>query len=988
MSKMNTINAKKIVAALLAASTAFSVFGATVTFEDASSAEAWSGWNCVDEKTGIVSNPYKCGNTSDNCFCISSSGWGMQGYRCEEDLSKKYVAVDVYTTEECVVKCCSKASDQDLYLDAVKSKWTTLYFDFTSYNASKSAMLYIGPSSSASGTIYIDNVRYVTDKSDAVSCSEALVSEVCKNIADYTYGTLAVGGGGFVPGIIASGNTKIARTDVGGAYKWRASDCSWQPITNFISEANKGLYSIEAVAIDPSNEQNIYLLGGCQYLSSQKTAVMFSKDGGKTFTTSDVSSLIYVHGNGDGRNCGERIAVDPNNSNIVYCGGRVRTPLIKSEDGGANWTAVSSFPSVYKNSVKWPSWEAATYATTSDENGVTAVVFDGSSKSGGKTQRIFVGVSELNTSNVYVSEDGGSSWSAVGALPTNYIPCRMKMDPAGNLLIAYSDKKAYGSNGAIYRYNPTTKKAENISPATGFAFGDVAVSPKDANKLVVSTNSTWVSQNWDNGSKANGDIFWTSTDGGKNWRKLQDNFTITNNGVSWIPGYAIHWCGTVCFDPQDDNKVSFGSGNGIFTCNNIWCDKTPTFYFDVNGLEETVALDLVSVPGGDVLSVIGDYTGFIHKDIHSFAQIHDPAPGTTGGINYYSKDTKVMMRVANTGFYYTTSGYNGWKKMSASTTYSYTNPYYSGAAAQAANEGKCAITKKNGTYRYFVIPGPGESGIFYSDNNGSSWTKISGTDNATHIQVDPENDAYVYAGGKGYFYASSDYGTTFTSSSMSNNDYGRIAVVSGVEGLVYAPCGGNGLMVSTDYGKTFTKVSNVGACEAVGVGAGNEFAYSIYIYGKANDCELGIYRSDDKGATWQRLSTDQQLFGGPGNGAFLIGDWNNYGRFYMSTLGLGIVYGEPTAMAEPSTWNCFVDNSECKITSTAEVKAGNETQVFPNPFFESFTIQGEGDYRVMNSLGQLIEAGTLNGSAELGQGWVSGIYFVSVNGSVQKVIKE
>ena len=32
--------------------------------------------------------------------------------------------------------------------------------------------------------------------------------------------------------------------------------------------------------------------------------------------------------------------------------------------------------------------------------------------------------------------------------------------------------------------------------------------------------------------------------------------------------------------------------------------------------------------------------------------------------------------------------------------------------------------------------------------------------------------------------------------------------------------------------------------------------------------------------------------GGPGNGYFVVGDMNKYGRVYMSTVGLGIVYGD------------------------------------------------------------------------------------------------
>ena len=940
------------------------------------------GWGSTAEN---VENPHSCGNTSKRCCKITSSDWGLQGFWCEKDLSKYIVAVDVFTTMDLQLKVYAGAPDKDIYLDCQKGKWTTVYADYTSAGASGSGNLYFGPAA-ATGTVYLDNIRFVTDKSDAVSCSETMVSDACKKSIKYSYGTLAIGGGGFVPGIIASGNTKIARTDVGGAYKWNASDCSWSPLTNFISDTDKGLYSIDGAAIDPSNEDNIYLLGGCQYFSAQKSAVLVSKDGGKSFTTVDVSNLIYVHGNGDGRNCGERIAVDPNNSNIVYCGGRVNNPLIYSEDGGMSWKVVSSFPKVYTNSTNWPSWENKKFATTPDENGTTAIVFDKSTKSGNKTQRIFVGISRTSADNVYVSEDGGSSWSAVSGLPTNFIPCKMKLDPDGNLLIAYSDAKAYGKNGAIYRYNPTTKKATDISPATGCAFGDVVVSSKDANKLVACTNSTWVSQKWDNGTNANGDIYWTSTDGGKSWKSLQNRMILTNNNVTWIPGYAIHWS-TMCMDPNDDAKVSVGSGNGIFTCNNIWCEGTPTFYFDVNGLEETVALDMVSIPNGDLLSVIGDYTGFIHKNIHEFAPIHDPAPGTTGGINYYSKDPNVMMRVANSSFFYTTTGHNGWKSMSK-TSATYTNPYYP-SEVLISHEGKCAITKKGNTYRFFNIPVPGSGGLFYSDNNGSSWTKLTGMDKATHVQVDPQNDAYVYISGENLFAYSSDYGETYTTTNLSNNGFGRITIVPGKEGLIYAPCGSNGLKVTSDHGKSFKSIEGVSYCEAVGVGKGKTGDYVIYIYGIANDCSLGIYSSEDLGATWYRINDDAHQYGGPGNGQFIVGDWNVYGRFYMSTIGLGIIYGELASDATPTSWKCFEDNTECKKEETNVYDATEETVfLYPNPFDSEVTIHGEGDYTIRDILGKNIETGFINDVKKIGKEWKSGVYILNLNGKTHKIIKK
>jgi xyloglucan-specific exo-beta-1,4-glucanase len=87
----------------------------------------------------------------------------------------------------------------------------------------------------------------------------------------------------------------------------------------------------------------------------------------------------------------------------------------------------------------------------------------------------------------------------------------------------------------------------------------------------------------------------------------------------------------------------------------------------------------------------------------------------------------------------------------------------------------------------------------------------------------------------------------------------------------------------------------VSQCNAVGFGkaaSGASFP-TVFIWGKVGTGVVGIYRSIDAGATWLRINDDQHQFGGPGNGQFIVGDLNVSGRVYMSTAGLGIVYGEP-----------------------------------------------------------------------------------------------
>ena len=88
------------------------------------------------------------------------------------------------------------------------------------------------------------------------------------------------------------------------------------------------------------------------------------------------------------------------------------------------------------------------------------------------------------------------------------------------------------------------------------------------------------------------------------------------------------------------------------------------------------------------------------------------------------------------------------------------------------------------------------------------------------------------------------------------------------------------------------------------------------MYGKpqASDPE-GLYRSTDGGDSWVCINTDK-LYGGTGNGNFLVGDMNEFGTVYMSTVGCGIIYGKLSS-GQPST------NPTTKPTASSKTVYGD-----------------------------------------------------------------
>jgi hypothetical protein len=243
----------------------------------------------------------------------------------------------------------------------------------------------------------------------------------------YKWRGVAFGGGGFVSAVIPSRTEKnlfFARTDVGGLFRWNEADASWVQLAGFVSDSQTGFLGVESVALDPRVPGRVYALVGIDYFNGGKTAILRSTNNGDSFTVTEVTSQFKAHGNGMGRQNGERLAVDPNSSNVLFCGTR-RNGLFKSTDSGATWNQVGSFPAT----------------TTANDNGISLVLFDQSSSTPGTvTRRIYAGVSRLGQANFYVSTDAGATWNEVAGAPsTSQMPQRAVLAPNGALFVTFAD---------------------------------------------------------------------------------------------------------------------------------------------------------------------------------------------------------------------------------------------------------------------------------------------------------------------------------------------------------------------------------------------------------------------------------------------------------------------------------------------------------------------------------------------------------------------
>jgi len=754
----------------------------------------------------------------------------------------------------------------------------------------------------------------------------------------YNWGSLPVGGAGFVTGIITSPqeeNLIYARTDVGGAYRWVEETKSWKPITDWLPETMSSYMGVESMAIDPQEPNKLYMYCGTSYWNGGRSAILYSDNYGETFVEKAiVTNQFPAHGNDNGRQSGERLAVDPNKGNILLCGSRTRG-LWKSTNSGATWTRIAN-------------------TTFPNDRKVAFVQFiPNSSTEGNATHEIYVGLQYKGGNNLFVSTDGGDSWQAVEGQETTYMTHRCLLSN-GKLYITYADSEGPGTSGkgAVKKYDLATKTWTDISPSN-LSFGEVSVDPTNPDNLVVTSLSIWQRQAWiTGGSDSYGDQIFLSTNDGASWKNLFPTSVSYNEPlIVWLKKYSqLHWAGSIKIDPFNKNRAFIISGNGIYMTENLW-DTKPLFKMAVTNLEETVPLELVSLPGAPVVTVIGDYDGFIYPDITKYYDRHNPNIGSTSGLAAAGKNPDVIVRVGGE-IYLTENAGAKWTKVTKPST---------------ANNGWCAV----GADGKCIIVTHQSARPFYTFNKGVNWTEMPGiTSNNIRFFADFEKENVFYANVSNnlrtYTYNESAGIFEYTSVALSAAHNNRLTVVPGIAGEIWFPRNTGGLGRITNAHTANPTITlfplNTVTCVGVGKAAPDKTYPSLYIWGKPKTTDpTGIYRSDDEGVSWIRINDDANQFGGPGNAQFVKGDMNVYGRVYMSTVGRGIIYGEPE-----------FETSSPKITKSNGVKILKSSNRI------TLETQGACSYRIYTVSGILVEKNTCYQTQTIGQALTPGVYIVSV----------
>ncbi|MEU1090939.1 1,4-beta-glucanase [Streptomyces sp. NPDC005892] len=700
----------------------------------------------------------------------------------------------------------------------------------------------------------------------------------------YRWRTAAIGGTGFVTGLLFHPSVRglaYARTDIGGAYRWDHVKARWTALNDFTGWDDWNLLGVEAIAVDPAFPDRVYLALGTYAQSwASPGAVLRSEDRGATWSRTDLT--VRLGANEDGRGTGERLLVDPRDSETLWLGTR-HDGLLRSTDRGATWAPDPSFPAV----------------PTASGQGVTLLVAAG--------RTVYAGWGDGTASLYRTTASGG--WEPVPGAPVadgaTRVPVRAAYD-AGSRALYVSWANGPGPNnqsdGAVFRLSTVTGAWSDVTPVVpggsdAFGYGGIAVDTRRPGTVVVSTNNRW----------ATVDTLFRSTDHGHTWTSLKDSAVLDVSETPYLRwgGEAKFgwWIQAVAVDPFDSRHIVFGTGATVFGTRDLvhWAPE-------IRGLEESSVRHLVAPPtprGAQLLSGLGDIGVMYHESLTSSpsrGMASTPVFGTATGL---ALATRVPSYVVRTGWpsgsdaagAYSRDGGASWQ------------PFAAQPEIAASAPGPIAVSADGKTLLWTFVHWDGTKYPAHrSSDGGASWSEVTTFPKGATPVADPVDAArfYAYDTDTGTVHLSTDAGASFTVGATglpSGDTQFKMAAAPGRTGHLWLSAKTGGLRRSTDGGRTFTAVAGVQESHALGFGKAAPSARkgrsaragypAVFQTGRVSATHDGVavLRSDDAGVTWIRINDDQHQWGWTGE--VITGDPRVHGRVYLGTNGRGIQYADP-----------------------------------------------------------------------------------------------
>jgi oligoxyloglucan reducing-end-specific cellobiohydrolase len=461
-------------------------------------------------------------------------------------------------------------------------------------------------------------------------------------------------------------------------------------------------------------------------------------------------------------------------------------------------------------------------------------------------------------------------------------------------------------------------------------------------------------------------------------------------GPPYTSAYVGWWMSSLFLDSFNPNTVMYSTGAFVFRTDDA-SNATPNWYLNGWGIEETAGLALASpagppstadpTTGGHLMSGTGDIGGFLHTNFNESPGTggSNTVPGSapyastpgmytnpvfldTGSIDWAGQHPSLVVR-AGTPISTTTSpcSSGGWSAgAGVNGTWS---PFSACASGTSGSDTSTIAVDASGmevmwgsgtTAQYILNTGTPSAPVF-----GSTWTTTTGTHSTAWADKVEAKMFYSWDSGHGFYctasacsaagvpngtiwVATASNPSTTTTGSCQGSGCGRVMVNPYVAGDIWLPLGTNGLFHSTNFGASWTKITNVTSAFAVSVGAPvpGTSENQVILYGTLTSATQpasmisAIYRSDNATPTgtatptWIQINDYAHQFGGA---TLVIADSTVYGQFYMTMNGRGVIYGAPTAST--------VTTSPAGLSFSVDGTGYNSPQNFPWVPLSSHTLQ-------------------------------------------------
>lgn len=682
----------------------------------------------------------------------------------------------------------------------------------------------------------------------------------------YVWKNLLIGGGGYVTGVYVhpkNSDVVFIRTDVGGAFRFDKQSGKMVQLMNWASVEESNLYGVYGMALDPGDQNHLYLSAG-RYPFASPSDIFESTDAGKTWNPLGLNRPFGA--NRHPEKIGNKLCYNIFDKNELWC----------ATYGQGLW--------IYQ--IQEKKWRRHNFDFEGGIIQSMAFANDG--------KHVFVSTVD---SGIYYSENQGATFQKMKGYDWDNSDIALSSD--GAYLFATSLK-----NG-VWRFQIDDENNgwKNITPNAEY---------KEYRTITYFGNQLYTAP-----AKPMGALRWGFYSSGNNGNSWMVKPVRIKQSIEWhpesFPGSAIS---DITVDPGNPSRLLISDWYSVFETKNITEDTVVWSNQIADGHEEVVCLNMAALPENEekvaLYSAHADIGGFAHlqeerSPLHIFKKSKGGLINNLTGIAFCEKRPNVVYALG------TREHRGGDAIFEVSSDYGKTWEVRPGYQPDWG-WGRVAVCPENEDH---VVAVTQNIGVLWTGNGGKTWQKSEGvpTDFLSGpvfrynypLVADKVFPAtfYLYSATKGELFKSNNHGKTWDKiqegmprpgSKFSKNQldsyYWRLVSVPGHPGFLMLSLANQGLIYSGNAGKSWQKVEGLVTVPLFGIGAPkNDGGFpTVFCLAKTpGDSTFWYYRSIDKMKTWQRINDEQNRLGN--NPQFIEGDRQVFGKVYIGTNGSGIITG-------------------------------------------------------------------------------------------------